>query len=1053
MTATNHSIIARIKHPYVGRLLRSLSAITGAAALLTLILIAAQVVAQGTVIDPAAGEETMRVIGALENGGLGYAATSGDVNGDGYDDLLVSAPFATVVSGTEVYTGSGAVYLILGRPNISTTWDLTSTPPNITFYGNCFPDSDPGANCPEWVGSDVAVGDFNGDGLDDIIIGTERYGGAPGAAFVFVGRSNLTITDRLTVNIKSKATATELGYNLKVVGAWTYDRLGNSVAMGDVNGDGYDDLIMGAHHAWVDAVTNTTIWDPPDYQRYHYAAPVSRQWAGAMYVSLGESSRISKSNRYQDLFICLQSYTVYGDDDFDFFGRSVASGDINDDGYADIIVGAVGGDGDDNRTPITDSGEVHVFWGSDVITYPIPSACPADVYTSHIIIDLAYTSTVHTDGITIGHTADVTIYGASAHDWAGRDVSSADLNDDGYDDIIIGAPGDTDDYPDHYGKVYVLYGEITPAHTIYLSETVDLIIVGEEAGDRLGESVSAADLNGDGYDDLIVSAIHADYNATTETGKTYVFYGTGGDGLVGTIYLSETNTADITFVGEENYDNLGKGLGAGDMNHNGILDLLVGAPSLKFDAWHHLIGSNDEGILYTLAGDVVRGITLTGELTTVAAGLPATYTMVAWNLYADWDATTASTFTLESGAGGNCVENVCSPTKVGTWSVSGEYGAFTDTMPLTVTPAALHHVLVSPALAVLEPGEKQQFTAQGYDSYNNAIEGLTYNWSVENGGGTINNSGLFTAALATGTYTDTVLVSADGSTDTATVVVGNLTPTAIIAGTPLSGDEGAPVTFDGSPSYDIESDIVSYAWDWDYNGTTFITDELGISTNHTWGDDGTFAVALQVIDDNGASHITSTLVTVANVAPDVELGGPHTTPLTQTITITPTVSDPGEDTFTYAWDLDDDGDFDDASTPTAVFSPTAAGLFTVSLRAEDDDGGIGSDHAQIVVGNLAPVAIIVGTPITGAPGMPVLFDGSLSYDVGGSIVAYAWDWDYNGSFFTDTLALSTTHQWDSPGTYTVALRVTDDQGASGLTTTPVAICNSKLFLPLVLRNS
>ena len=627
MTSTNHTTFVKDR---LARSFKSLGAITGAITLLALILITAQVIAQGTVIDPAAGQETMRVIGTLEEGELGHAVASGDVNGDGYDDLVVAAPYATIVSGTQTYTGSGAIYLILGRPNISSTWDLTTTTPNILFYGEC----SPFFVCPEWVGSDVSVSDVNGDELDDIVIGAERYGGQPGAAFVFVGRSTLTTTDYITVDIKTEASSTEMGHNLKIASPTPYDWLGHSTATGDLNNDGYDDLIMGAHRANPDASSS---FYPPNYQDYQYAAAITRTEAGALYVTLGSSEWVSNTAQYHDLQMCLQSYTVYGKDDEDFLGRSVASGDVNGDGYADIIVSAVGGDGVDSSAPITDSGEVYVFWGSDAITYPIPSTCPADVYTSHIIVDLAYTSTVHTDGITIGHTSDVTIYGASAYDWAGWDVSSADLNGDGYDDIIIGAPGDTQGHSGRYGKVHVIYGEMTPNPTIYLSETADLTIVGVELDDRTGESVSAADLNQDGYDDLIVGAIQADHDGRSNAGKAYVFYGAGGGGLTGTIYLSETDAAHITFLGENSDDGIGKGLGAGDLNHDNVLDLLVGAPG--FDA----NGGNDEGILYTLAGDAVRGVTLTGELPTVVAGQAATYTLAAWNRYADWDVTPIST--------------------------------------------------------------------------------------------------------------------------------------------------------------------------------------------------------------------------------------------------------------------------------------------------------------------------------------------------------------------------------------------------------------------------
>ena len=130
MTPTNHTTLVKDK---LAQSFKSLGAITGAITLLALILITAQAIAQGTVIDPAAGQETMRVIGALEYGELGHAVASGDVNGDNYDDLVIAAPYATIISGTMTYTGSGAVFLILGRANISSTRDLTTPTPHNLF--------------------------------------------------------------------------------------------------------------------------------------------------------------------------------------------------------------------------------------------------------------------------------------------------------------------------------------------------------------------------------------------------------------------------------------------------------------------------------------------------------------------------------------------------------------------------------------------------------------------------------------------------------------------------------------------------------------------------------------------------------------------------------------------------------------------------------------------------------------------------------------------------------------------------------------------------------
>jgi hypothetical protein len=1015
------------------------SALISALVLFVLILVTAQVTAQGTLIDPA-DEDLWQMTGVLEDGGLGYAITSGDLNGDSYDDLIVSAPFATIISGSVTLTESGAVYVFLGPVEMTGTISLPTRPPNLTFFSDC---RDHG--CPQdWAGSHLSIGDMNNDGLDDLVMGVYRYHGSPGAAFVFVGRETLTASTRISINLNTDSPNTsEWNYSLKAVSAGPEDRMG-AVATGDVNGDGHDDLIMGSYRAKLWPSLDSSFY--PDQKVYQGLGPFTRTQGGLVYVAASWGGLTTTAETPRDYYVCLDSLTIYGKDGWDHFGRSVASGDVDGDGLADIIVGAEGGD----RLGIDgdDGGEVYVFWGSQVITYVEPYHGSPDcdpfnsdfTYEKQIVIDLAYPT----------QTADITLYGALPDSGAGWAVNSGDLNGDGYADIVIGAPAPFDQGV--HGLVHVVYGSARGelSSTIFLSETAGLTIMGEAAGDRFGESVSVADLNADGYEDLIIGAIHANPSNRTKAGKTYVFYGTGGAGLSGTIYLSETNTAHITLWGETEQDTLGQGLAAGDMDHDGILDLLAGAPSVVIDQWGATVGSDATGVLYALKGDAIRGVTLTGELTSIVAGVSVTYTLAAWNQYADWDVTDGSSFNIQTGAGGSCAANVCTATQAGVWSVTGQFNVISDFSSLTVEPAAPDHVLISPPQLTLDPGASQQLAASLYDAYGNLLSASTYEWAVLNAAaGTISASGLFTANQ-TGVYTNAIQVTADtfpDITDTTTVTVNNLAPNAVISGTNLEAFEGTPLFLDASSSYDVGSEIVSYEWDWDFQ-ESFTADATGVTATKTYTDNGSMTVALRVTDDYGATDTVTTPVNIDNLPPSVQLGGPYGISLDQAVTITSAVSDPGaNDWLIYAWDIDNDGQFDDGSGTTFVFTPTVQGLFTITLQVTDKDGAFGSDNTLIVVGNLTPTAIISGTPLSGQEGTPVLLDGSPSYDVADSLT-YAWDWNYQGAFITDAVGITSTVVFTNDGIFTTALRVVDTQGVSDTTLATVTVANVPPILKL-----
>jgi hypothetical protein len=211
-------------------------------------------------------------------------------------------------------------------------------------------------------------------------------------------------------------------------------------------------------------------------------------------------------------------YEFSGDSEGDNFGRSVSgAGDVNRDGYADVIVGAVWNDPDNKGN----AGSAYVYSGKD----------GSVLYTFH---------------------------GDSEIDLFGHSVSGAgDVNGDGYADIIVGAPWNDPDSKENAGSAYVYSVK---------DGSVLRTFHGDSEGDWFGHSVSGAgDVNGDGYADVIVGAWRDDPDNRGNAGSTYVYSGKDGSVL-------------YTFHGDSEIDLFGYSVsGAGDINGDGYADVIVGA--------------------------------------------------------------------------------------------------------------------------------------------------------------------------------------------------------------------------------------------------------------------------------------------------------------------------------------------------------------------------------------------------------------------------------------------------------------------------------------------
>ena len=489
-------------------------------------------------------------------------SSAGDVNGDGYDDLIIGA-YRADQNGSN---GAGETYLVYGgasAPGTDGVLDLSALDGTNGFILT-------GIDAGDQSGRSVSsAGDVNGDGYDDLIIGARKAdpNGNSGAGETYVIYGGASAPGTGGVLDLSDLDGTN-GFILN--GFSPFDRSGISVSSaGDVNGDGYDDLIIGAY--WADPNGNSS---------------------GETYVVYG-GANAPGTGGVLDLSDLdgTNGFILNGIDAGDRSGFSVSSaGDVNGDGYDDLIIGAFGA----NSNRDSDAGETYLVYGG------------ANASGTGGVLDLS-----DLDG-----TNGFTLTGIDRDDRSGQSVSSAgDVNGDGYDDLIIGASR-ADGFT---GETYVIYGGASAPGTggeldlSTLDGTNGFTLTGIDAGDRSGFSVSSAgDINGDGYDDLIIGAFRADPNGDSGAGETYVVYGgasaPGTNGVLDLGALDGTNGFILTGIDVDDQSGFSVS-SAGDVNGDGYDDLIIGARGADPN------GNNESGETYIVYG----GATGTESLTPVTA--------------------------------------------------------------------------------------------------------------------------------------------------------------------------------------------------------------------------------------------------------------------------------------------------------------------------------------------------------------------------------------------------------------------------------------------------
>ena len=438
----------------------------------------------------------------------------------------------SVYSAGIAWTGlsSAQISFNLAQGHFPASVDLSTLTPAIGFTLNGVASSDTGYSVS-------GAGDINGDGMADLIIGAVGANSGAGGSYVVFGKPGLGSTGSLTLSSLNGAN----GFILPGVSG---SHSGHSVSgAGDINGDGVDDLIIGAYQANSNAGASYVVFGKPGLGSTG-SLTLSSLNGGNGFVLPGVASSDS-------------GYSVSG------------AGDVNGDGVADLIIGA----------PTTNSsGASYVVFGK------------AGLGSTG---SLTLSSLNGTNGFVLpGVSGSQSGYSVSG---------TGDINGDGVADLIIGAPTTNS----NAGASYVVFGKAgigsTGSLTLSSLNGANGFILPGVSGSHSGYSVSGAgDVNGDGMADLIIGTPYANSYA----GTSHVVFGKPGIGSTGSLTLSSLNGANgFVLPGVASSDSGGSVSGAGDINGDGVADLIIGAYGVN----------SNTGASYVVFGK--PGIGSTGSLT------------------------------------------------------------------------------------------------------------------------------------------------------------------------------------------------------------------------------------------------------------------------------------------------------------------------------------------------------------------------------------------------------------------------------------------------------
>ncbi len=484
-------------------------------------------------------------ISGLDNAGVGYSLATGNIDGDGIDDLVIGAP----------KSGKGAIYVIYGKAiNAGNNVDLSnlSSSPSETGF------KVEGENDSEEFGFDVAVGNIDGDGLDEIVVGApasqDSSGNTIGRVYVVNGDKETPSPQQIFAGSTTKAIAN----NRVEPNPTTVDvgsSAGFSVAISDgdsdnqvdFNGDGFGDILIGA---------------PGYYQAYTYTRPTEDVVSGVGDTFSSISDTINENQPSNTLYLNTgRSYIIYGSTDIGNYtpdtlnsdsgftlaanpdnrysntvsGFDVSFIDINGDKLDDAAIGAPGAN--NNR------GAVYTIFGD---------------------------SSKKSESVNITSESDLTINGDSnQRGQTGKAIASAgDVDNDNIEDLIIASP-----FAGYSaGQSNVVFGDTNLTGEVDLTSSAQnnaLVLTGGIPQNFSGKAVSGVgDVNGDSVDDFVVSAPQAK--------ETYIVFGHPWLEEDGSLKLNTLQADNGYFIESNSTDaySITNVADLGDINGDGFADLL-----------------------------------------------------------------------------------------------------------------------------------------------------------------------------------------------------------------------------------------------------------------------------------------------------------------------------------------------------------------------------------------------------------------------------------------------------------------------------------------------